>query len=190
MSWVRLFKRVVAAAPTAGWARFLFASVGQGYNTPAAYEIIDENGVRTVLGLPGNGQLSAHQGHTRHRIRRWDVDAGERLQDGRRRVRGGGGQAGGAATSSATASVGGGGGGGAYAASTLTGAAIKSTSYSVGAKGSTAALARLDKRRGHDVGHHGHRCERRFRRRSARGRIDGDRAGGCCSGTAAGSTAI
>lgn len=52
---------------------------------------------------------------------------------------GGGGQGGGAATSSATSSVGGGGGGGAYAASRLTGTAIKVTSYSVGAKGSAGA---------------------------------------------------
>jgi hypothetical protein len=52
---------------------------------------------------------------------------------------GAGGQGGGAATSSSTASQGGGGGGGAYSASRLSGAAIKVTSFSIGAKGSGAA---------------------------------------------------
>ena len=51
---------------------------------------------------------------------------------------GGGGQGGGAATSSSTCSLGGGGGGGAYAASLLTGAAVKNpTTYAIGAGGTT-----------------------------------------------------
>jgi hypothetical protein len=53
---------------------------------------------------------------------------------------GGGGQGGGAATSSSTVSLGGGGGGGAYAASWLTGAAVKNpTTYAIGAGGTGAA---------------------------------------------------
>lgn len=135
MSRLRQTKIATPSNPPMNTEELHYNTAGPGYNTPPALMSIDESGNLLMVGhyavldyrflkvsvatVSGAGTWTPANGCRLAFVECW----------------GGGASGGGAATSSTQVSVGGGGGGGAYAAKTLTGAGIKSTSYSVGALG-------------------------------------------------------
>src|SRR5262249_27684725 len=138
MSRLRQTKIASPANPPTNTEELYYDNAGPGFNAPVALCSRDESGNIAMLGhyavldyrfikVTVNATVGAAT---------WTPSNGCRLAFVE--CIGAGGQGGGAATSSTQVSVGGGGGGGAYAAKTLTGASIKSTSYTVGAKGSGA----------------------------------------------------
>ncbi len=139
-SRLRLVKITTPANPPASDAELYYATAGTGLNTPAAMlAAVDENG--NVARLAGFTVLDYRLLTVRTLITgstSYVPSAGTRAIYVE--MVGGGAQGGGCATSSSTCSVGSGGGGGSYAASFLTGAAVKNpTTYAVGAAGSAGA---------------------------------------------------
>lgn len=139
MSRLRQTKIATPSNPPTNTEELYYDTAGPGFNTPVALCSRDES---------GNIAMLAHYAVLDYRFIKvtvvtasgagtWTPANGCRLAFVE--CVGAGGQGGGAATSSTQVSVGGGGGGGAYAAKTLTGSGIKSTSYTNGAKGSGAA---------------------------------------------------
>lgn len=139
MSQVQLTKIAKPGTnPPVNLASIYYDTAGPGAATPAALCALDESGNQAMLG---------HFGILDYRLLKVTILVSGTSwvpTNGCRAIYveciGGGGQGGGAATSSSTASVGGGGGGGAFAASWLTGAAVKNpTTYAIGAAGSGGA---------------------------------------------------
>lgn len=138
MSFLRLFKRAAPGTPAAGYGRLYYDTTGLG--TPAApcLAFKDESGNIAMLG---------HLATLDYRlisVRALIAGTSYVPTTGTRAIYvqavAGGGAGGGAATSSTQVSVGGGGGGGAFAASWLTGAAVKNpTTYALGAGGTAGA---------------------------------------------------
>lgn len=139
MSRLRQTKIATPSNPPANTEELYYATAGPGYNTPPALMSVDESGnlaaithyaVLTYRFLKVTENKVAGAGT-------WTPANGCRLAFVE--CVGAGGSGGGGATSSTQVSAGSGGGGGGYAAKTLTGASIKSTSYSVGTKGAAQA---------------------------------------------------
>ena len=139
MSRVRFTKIATPSNPPANTAEVYYDTAGTGYNTPAMIGARDESG--NLANLANFGVLSYRflkkTMVTASGAGTWTPQNGCRLAVVT--CVGGGAGGGGAATSSTQVSVGGGGGAGAISISTLTGAAIKSTSFSVGALGAGGA---------------------------------------------------
>ena len=135
MSRVRFTKIASPSNPPPNTAEVYFDTAGPGYNTPVALAARDENGNIANLGnfLVLSYRFLKKTIVTTTGAGTWTPANGCRLAVVT--CVGGGGGGGAAGTSSTQTSCGGGGGAGGVSISTLVTAAIKSTSYSVGALG-------------------------------------------------------